>query len=278
MGEEHENIPLMTEFIRRARRIVDNAGEQRGRPLLLGVRVLDTVETNLRIGIDLEAWLIEGLVDRVLAGGGYASFCQPAEDLIELGHRFEVPVYPCINCPGTFDLGADWGFDSLRGAAANFWHAGCDGIYLWNYQYLNTPHISYGQPFAADYGHLADLADPAGLASADKVFSVNPRPFAQYARASAFCPLPMPLFPSRGSVSVRIGDDLADALTVLLQLDVENCVEGDELTVQVNDLTLICEEGDRVELPLHVDALKQGDNELKLEVTRRGEAAVTPSS
>ena len=228
------------------------------------------------LGSEQLAWLIEGLVDRVLAGGGYASFCQPVEELIDLGHRFEVPVYPCINCPGTFDLGPDWGFESLRGAAANFWQAGCDGIYLWNYQYLNTPHIAYGQPFAADYGHLADLADPVRLAGADKVFSVNQRPLEQYARASAFCPLPMPLFQSRGAVRIRIGDDIAEASTVLLQLDLDNSVEGDEVTVRVNDLTLMCEEGDRVELPLHLDALKQGDNELVLEVTGRGETAVTP--
>ena len=164
----------------------------------------------------------------------------------------------------------------MRGAAANFWHAGCDGIYLWNYQYLNTNHIAYGQPFPEDYGHLAELADPARLSGLDKVFSVNPRPLQQYARASAFCPLPMPLFQSRGAVAIRIGDDLSDASTVLLQLDLENGVEGDEVTVQVNGLTLMCEEGDRVELPLHVDALKQGDNELKLEVTRRGESAASP--
>ena len=276
LGEEEDHIPVMTEFLRRARRIVDQVGEQRGRPMLLGVRVLDTVETNLKIGMDLEAWLIEGLVDRVLAGGGYASFCVPAEELIELGHRFDVPVYPCINCPGTFDLGADRGFESLRGAAANFLHAGGDGIYLWNYQYLNTPHIAYGQPFAQDYDCLADLADPTRLAGLDKVFSVNRRPLEQYARGSAFCPLPMPLFQSRGSVALRIGDDLEDASTALLQLDLENCVDGDEVTVQINDLTLICEEGDRVELPLFVNALEQGDNELKLEVTKRGEGATAP--
>ena len=39
-----------------------------------------------------------------------------------------------------------------------------DGIYLWNYQYLATPHIAYGQPHRGDYAHLSDIADPARLA------------------------------------------------------------------------------------------------------------------
>jgi len=272
LGEEAGNVPVMTEFIRQARRIADEASQRRGRPLLLGVRVPDTVETCLRIGVDVGAWLKEGLVDRVLSGGGYASFCVPAEELIELGHRYGVPVYPCINCPGTFGLGGERGFEALRGAAANFWRAGADGIYLWNYQYLATPHIAYGQPYPDDYAHLADIADPARLARLDKIFSVNPRTFEQYARASAPCPLPLELGRQLCAFPVRIGDDVSAASMILLQLDIENAVPGDELHVQFNDQALACCDATAVELPLARGAVRRGVNELALAVSKRGAA------
>ena len=278
-GQEQQHMTLMSDFVRRARRIAEQAGQSRGRPLLLGVRVFDTLEANLRLGLDVEAWLIEGLVDRLLAGGGYASFCQPVEEMIELGQRFQLPVYPCINCPGTFDLGVgpdgddERGFEALRGAAANFWQAGADGIYLWNYQYLKTPHIAYGQPFPRDYGRLAELADPGRLAGLDKVFSVNPRPLEQYARASAPCPLPLPVVGSETAVSIRVGEDTSEAESVLLQLDLENVVAGDDIRVRLNDLTLLCEEGELVELPVHGEALRQGENRVEFVMGGRGELA-----
>ena len=269
LGEEAANLDVMTRFMRQARRLIDDAGSRRGRPLTLGVRVPDTVATCLGIGIDLEAWLAAGLVDRVLAGGGYASFCVPAEELVELGHRHGVPVYPCINCPGTYDLGAGDGFAALRGAAANFWRAGADGIYLWNYQYLNTPHIAYGQPCPEDYAHLADLADPERLARCDKIFSVNPRTWEQYARASAPCPLPLTLDRPQ-TIDVRIGDDLTAAASASLQLDVSGATAGDRLRVTLNGRDLGEFDATHIDASVDTSALRRGTNELSLAVAERG--------
>ena len=62
-GKEEEGMPLMTELIRSAREVVDRASESKGEPVLLGVRTPGTVDTCRRIGIDIETWLQEGLVD-----------------------------------------------------------------------------------------------------------------------------------------------------------------------------------------------------------------------
>ena len=134
-GKEKEGMPLMTELIRSARKVLDRESERRGRPLLLGIRSPGTVAACRRIGIDIETWLKEGLVDRLLIGGGYVPFTNPAEELVRLGHRHQVPVYPCINC-GTQMFGSDSAF---RGAASNILWAGADGIYLWNFQYRKVP-------------------------------------------------------------------------------------------------------------------------------------------
>ena len=108
-GREEEGMPLMTELIRSARKVLDRESERRGRPLLLGIRSPGTVAACRRIGIDIETWLKEGLVDRLLIGGGYVPFTNPAEELVQLGHRHQVPVYPCINC-GTQMFGSDAAF------------------------------------------------------------------------------------------------------------------------------------------------------------------------
>ena len=49
-------------------------------------------------------------------------------------------MYPCINCPAAAQLGEG----NLRGAAANLWAQGADGLYLWNYQYIDDPLGSPG--------------------------------------------------------------------------------------------------------------------------------------
>ena len=143
-GEVAEGIPLMTDLIRKARHIVDRVSETRETPMLLGVRVPGTIETCLRVGIDVEAWLREDLVDRLLIGGGYSPYTSPAEEMVRMAHDHEVPAYPCINCsaPG---VGSD---TAMRGAASNVYRTGADGIYLWNYHYRDVPMLGYGRPEA----------------------------------------------------------------------------------------------------------------------------------
>lgn len=61
----------ITELVRRIRVAADEAGQKRGRPILLAVRVPESVPYAKDIGIDLEAWLAEKLVDVVVAGGAF---------------------------------------------------------------------------------------------------------------------------------------------------------------------------------------------------------------
>ena len=183
LGAEDRGSPLMTDLIRDARRRLDEAARDKGRPVLLGVRIPGTLETCRLIGLDLETWLREGLVDRLLTGGGYVCYNTPAEELVQLGHRYDVPVYPCINCPANYELGQG----NLRAAASNLWWAGADGLYLWNFQYIPTPDSpGYGRLAPEQYTRqLPELADPAKLKYLDKSFAVNRRWWEQYQRASA---------------------------------------------------------------------------------------------
>ena len=125
-----EQISLMTSFIRRVRGRMDEIGEERGRPLLLAVRTPDDLELSLGIGLDLEAWMREGLVDMLILGGGYAHFSLPVAKMAKAAHAYGVPLYPCINNPGQLMDGK--GLEMTRALATKWYAAGADGIYFWN--------------------------------------------------------------------------------------------------------------------------------------------------
>ena len=67
---EPQHVEAMTDLVRRIRRAADEAGQRRGRPLLLAMRAPMTVEKGLFIGLDLETWLAEDLVGEDLTSEG----------------------------------------------------------------------------------------------------------------------------------------------------------------------------------------------------------------
>ena len=283
-GEEEKHMPLMTEFIRQARKRLDEISRRRGRPVLLGVRVPGTLAACNRIGLDVEAWLSGQLVDRLLTGGGYVCYSTPAEELVRLGHRFDVPVYPCINCPANFKLGGG----DLRAAAANLWWSGADGIYLWNFHYIPAARSrGYGRPGHRQYMEiLPEIADVGRLKYLNKSFAVSHRVWEQYQRASAPAPLPEALHRRYGedphTIPVRIGDDIRGALRdgirvrMTLRLKLEGTVPGDTLIINFNDAPAksapVSDDGGIV-LPLRPQAARRGVNKLQLVTAIRGNAA-----
>lgn len=284
-GEEERNMPLMTDFIRQARRRLDVIGRRRRRPVLLGVRIPGTIETCRRIGLDIEEWVRKSLVNRLLTGGGYVCYSTPAEELVQLGHRFEVPVYPCINCPANYTLGGG----NFRAAASNFWWAGADGIYLWNFQYIPAPgSLGYGRLAPDQYLKLLpEIADPQELKYLDKSFAVSRRVWEQYQRASAPAPLPVDLG-SDGLIQVipiRIGDDVPGASRdgklkeVVLRITSSGAVRGDILAVKCNDAAWekVKTDGDNLfELRQEGQAVRQGVNLIQLTIAHRDASADKP--
>ena len=244
-GRADEGMPIMTDLVRSARRILDEAAERRGTPMLLGVRVPETVEACNRIGLDVATWIHEGLVDRLLVGGGYVPFTTPIEELVALGHANDVPVYPCINC-GAPPGGPD---EALRGAASNIYWSGADGIYLWNYQYRDVPMLGYGQPADPAYELLKDLGTVSELRYLDKTFGIeNDRAVGPYAVASHSTQLPVLLgdqaLATVRSLRLRVGDDVATAhqagrvAGVSLELTTTGSALSDIIAVQLNGARL----------------------------------------
>ena len=91
----------MTDLMRRVRKMADEVGQQRGRPLLLAARAPFNPADAQFIGLDLETWLAEDLIDILIPGGGTESrMTESFQEIVNLGHKYDVPVYPCIG----------WGF------------------------------------------------------------------------------------------------------------------------------------------------------------------------
>ncbi|MCH2373607.1 MAG: hypothetical protein MK538_05450 [Planctomycetes bacterium] len=284
LGREEENMPVMTQFIRDARHRIDAVSRELGRTVLLGLRVPGTIAACQRIGFDIETWLREGLVDRLLTGGGYVCYSTPAEELVRLGHQFEVPVYPCINCPANYSIGGD----NLRAAASNLWWAGADGIYLWNFQYIPAPgSLGYGRPAPGQYTQLLpEIADPQKLKHLNKSFAVNRRVWEQYGRAGAQAPLPTELGQRAGDgappIAVRIGDDIQSALklgklkNLTLRVTTSGAVSGGRLAATLNGSPakpLPTNEKNKFAFALDGRAARQGINELNISIKQRGTRA-----
>ena len=133
-GEGERNAPIMTDFIRTIRADLDEAATRNGRErYLLRVNVPRSPELALESGMDVAAWADEGLVGGVAPGCYGTDFQLPLERWQEIaGEAMDVHAY--ANCSRA---AAEYhSLEEYRGAAANAWGAGADGIYLFNFPCL----------------------------------------------------------------------------------------------------------------------------------------------
>jgi len=149
---------MMTELLRRVREMADQTAAQRGRPMLVAVRVPDSVEYSAALGLDMVRWLKEDLIDLMTVGCFYQ--LNPWETSVTLGHQYGVPVYPSLSEPRFADPRSQQARLSLpcyRGRALEAWNAGADGIYMFNFF---DPHSPLWR----------ELGDPAELQNMDQLY------------------------------------------------------------------------------------------------------------
>lgn len=124
---------MMTDLMRRIRAMTEQEGMRRGRPILVAVRVPDSVEYARAIGIDLKRWLGDGLIDLLVTGGYYR--LNDTRYSVALGREHGVKVYPSLDESRVRDPEARKLRSSTaayRGRALEAWSAGADGVYLFN--------------------------------------------------------------------------------------------------------------------------------------------------
>jgi len=157
-----EHCDMMTDLVRRVRRMTEEAALKHGRPLLVAVRVPDSAGYCAAIGLDLKRWLQEDLID-LMAVTCYFQL-SPWEESVRLGHQYGVPVYPCLS---ESRIKGEAGkmrhsLQTYRARAMNAWNSGADGIYIFN----------YFNPRAALW---RELGDAKALEKLDKDYFVSAR-------------------------------------------------------------------------------------------------------
>ncbi|MEX1039981.1 MAG: hypothetical protein WDZ51_05095 [Pirellulaceae bacterium] len=124
---------LMTEMVRQIRQATEVEGQKRGKPILLAVRVPDSVAYCRDSGLDIEKWLAEGLIDMMTVSGYYR--LNPWEESVKLGNKYDVPVFPSLDESRVRDAAAKkmrMTVEAYRGRALAARSAGMAGLNLFN--------------------------------------------------------------------------------------------------------------------------------------------------
>jgi hypothetical protein len=154
---------LMTDLIRRIRTMTEREGMKRGRPILIAVRGPDSVGFSRDIGLDIEQWMKEGLIDCFI-GSDYFQLNQYGVQ-VELAHRYGVKCYPGLSetrvvIPGKGGDSRRGSDASYRARAMNAFAQGADGVYVFN-------------EYSATRPYLKTIGSPTTLLGQDKLFFVN---------------------------------------------------------------------------------------------------------
>lgn len=187
---EQRHVDMMTDLMRKARSRTTKIESERGRPLLLVPRVFDTVEINLRMGLDVETWLKEGLIDIFVVGGSLNDYAVPVTEWVELAHSYDVPVYPCMY--------RQRGLERDRALATYYYSCGADGLYTMNFRFPRCDQV------------MREMGDPQLLAGKDKHYVMNhstQSPTMQNGSVPGLLPVRLEEGKS-SSVKLIIGDDV----------------------------------------------------------------------
>jgi hypothetical protein len=151
---EERHIKLMNDMVRKIRAMTEEEGIRRGRAILVAARSEGDVALSRSIGLDVETWLKEGLID-VLITGSWLDYALPMKRIVGLAHRHGVPVYPMVNVSYQSPRYQDrtvW-----RGLARQRFGEGADGIYTFN-------------TFEPTLWLWRELGDPKSMAGRDTTY------------------------------------------------------------------------------------------------------------
>ena len=284
--ERYAQRHVMTGVIRQVKESCVSAGEERGRPIRLSVRVPDTAEMCLLSGYDLPKWLKEGYLDMVTIGGGYCPFDTPWRDIVSLCDAAGVPAFACLN-HGQFHKDRQM----IRAAASRAYASGVTGFELWNFFYCMDYYQPPGQN-PLDYSFVADIASQDALRNLAKTYVpgdafslgdvANP-----YDHATWPGQLPMTIGVAHAgvgnTVTFDVFDDMAARASAVarLEVDVVDLGPTDELLFFFNGRQiesdpkgwqgLLTSSQHHFEFDIPCSSIAAGENTLELRLVRRDE-------
>lgn len=235
-----EHVAMMNDFMRNVRALTERAAAARHRPILLSCRVPLSVERCLAIGLDVQTWLDEDLVDILIFGGdlGPMAMAPQLRVMAELAHKYHVPAMANICGSGLQPAHTYFTNEAWWGAAMNAWNAGIDGVYTFNLF-----------PTEPDE-RLSRIGAPETLKGLDKIYAIDPiepKDFWGFDRAALVVPdrLPITLVPGVDTAAILpVGEDIAanapegKAPNAVLRIHVSAAAQGDQLQFTLNGADL----------------------------------------
>jgi len=279
---EPRHVEMMNDFLRRIRQMTEREGQRRGRPLIIAASVPLTVERSLFVGLDIKTWLKEDLVDVLAGDGGYTpqAMAPQVRKLTALTHQYGVPFYPCISRKGMVKGPLDSTVEAWRGTAMNIWHAGGDGVFVYDY---NPPEDGY-EPLAQSVQKLNEIGSPKILKGLDKFYSIDyTTPVGGYHRPGWVVPNRLPITCEPGAtvtVPLPVGEDIAASAPdgkvahAHLRLQLSDATR-DAVAVRLNGRQLDAIRStskDWLEYKPDTALVKAGDNRIDLQLRANGQS------
>lgn len=272
-GQEPQNAPILTQFLRRVRQHLNHRGQERGRPIELAARVDENLGACYLDGFDVATWLREGLIDILILGSGVIDI--EVEEFRELAEGTRVLIYPCLYGHPSRYLPIPEAL--ARGLALNYWHQGADGIYTFNW-YSHHPSLAYQIELLKQIGDPTSIEGKNLMFAADRRHAKSLRKFYPHNWRRAV--LPAELSAGRTvEVPIMVGVDLAGARSapptqLNLRLECKNLARDDDLVIYLNGTMLegIKRNNDNdaeVSASLRSYQLKQGKNFVSVTLARR---------
>jgi len=253
-GEEQQNAPLMTELIRDTRQALDRIGEKKGKSLGLSVRVPNTIDGCIRLGLDVPEWIREELVDIVVPSTFFAADTE--EDISEwtdLTRNTPVRISPAIE--EGYVAGYTRGFalayyqlslpvmlpltiPMINAIASRHWRNGADGLYLFNWP-GTTGTYNYDNRYALD-----DIGNPLRLQHKNKRYLAMRRNASFPNCLPVERQIPAVVGNDPVHVTIDITDDLGASASrvrsIRLLLLLQELTVADEVEVRLNEKVLTC--------------------------------------
>ena len=179
---------IMTEWVRKVYRAVKRSGKQRE----LAIRIPYSIEGCYAVGMDVEAWLREGLVN-VLIGQAFSGpeLLDSTVDfrpLVAAAEGTGCRVHAALQSHVDSDRLGEATIEMVRGAACNYWAQGVDGLYLAHW-FGNWPYQ------ASFYEKLREVPYPEVMAARDKIYYIPtvtgryPNPTTEPGRPCSYRPI-----------------------------------------------------------------------------------------
>lgn len=153
---------FLTEFMRELRTHVDAASKRRGRRLEVSAHVLNDIDENLRYGIDIETWVQQRLVDRLIAYPWRDKQVDSAA-FVKAVQGSGVAFFPDI-------MPRFMSAEDYRRRSAEEYARGVDGLCFWDTDQRN-PRLSEWTTLRG-LGHTENLDDAANATDSNLFRSV----------------------------------------------------------------------------------------------------------